>query len=254
MNKKQRYQKLVAKINKNLDDGKYGKGFFINCPDFKLDEVNAWTYWQGRGNINPDIMLIGQDWGAINDRNSIFIDNIRKMIDVPNHTSTMVEYFKDDQGTKLFKTDENICCLFSALEYKDVHSKCYEELFFTNLIPGFRPGQKSTGGFKQSWISEDIKDELKELVDILNPRIVICLGNRVYKAVLATFDKNVTFKKWTDYLDEFYEKTDLDPIQIADNTYVFPVVHPGVFGTRKRSVEKQIHDWEKIAKWKNHHC
>jgi hypothetical protein len=27
-------------------------------------EINLWTYWQGRGNLDARIMLVGQDWGS----------------------------------------------------------------------------------------------------------------------------------------------------------------------------------------------
>ena len=27
-------------------------------------EINLWTYWQGRGNLDAKLLLVGQDWGV----------------------------------------------------------------------------------------------------------------------------------------------------------------------------------------------
>ncbi|MCQ2510902.1 MAG: uracil-DNA glycosylase family protein, partial [Lachnospiraceae bacterium] len=71
----------------------------------------------------------------------------------------------------------------------DITEKTYEDLFFTNLIPGFRASGKSTGGFSQNWITETVKEEFKALVEILEPQIIICLGRAVYESVLDIYEK-----------------------------------------------------------------
>lgn len=247
MNQNQRYNKLVNRINNRLD---MSNDYFINCSNLKMDEVNAWTYWQGRGNRHPRILLLGQDWGAINtNRSRMFIDNIRSIINSSDSPNGSVHYFDNMSGTTLFQTDEHIRRLFSVLEYKEIQKTHYSDLFFTNLIPGFRNDKKSMGGFKNSWISTDVIEEFTELVDILKPQIIICLGRGIYRAVLKMYGQKVSIKKWTNYLNRFYNTDTPDPIAITKNTFVFPVVHPGVYGTRSRSITDQENDWDKIHKW-----
>lgn len=66
------YQQLIAKVYDKLD-GKAGKDFFINNSDFeRLEEHNLWTYWQGRGVRHPKIMVVGQDWGSIEQSKKYF--------------------------------------------------------------------------------------------------------------------------------------------------------------------------------------
>ena len=53
------YEEIV----KRIDDGLNKRGIyhesFENKPGKALNEVNAWTYWQGFGVRNPNVMIAG---------------------------------------------------------------------------------------------------------------------------------------------------------------------------------------------------
>ncbi len=66
MNKEQAYQELISDVKKfyiaqeaeHHDESVY-LTWYDNC-----EEINLWTYWQGRGSLDAKIMLVGQDWGS----------------------------------------------------------------------------------------------------------------------------------------------------------------------------------------------
>lgn len=64
--KQSRYQALIKKAKASYpayDPSDEGEELGLYwCEDCK--EINLWTYWQGRGNLNAKIMLVGQDWGS----------------------------------------------------------------------------------------------------------------------------------------------------------------------------------------------
>ena len=62
------YQDLISRVKESypLRDLAYsGKDTQLYwCED--CEEINLWTYWQGRGNLDAKTMLVGQDWGYFN--------------------------------------------------------------------------------------------------------------------------------------------------------------------------------------------
>lgn len=244
----QTYDELVHEIKQYLSSEETP---FINSDDFDMDEVNPWTYWQGRGNRSPKILLLGQDWGALNASSLKYLSGIKIVQEVAS--SEEVHYFDKTKQKMGFATDRNLCDLFNALGYPNIQEKCYEQLFFTNLIPGFRDSDHSSGGYNPYWITPKVKDYFKSLMTILKPQIVICLGRSVYEAVLDIYKKEKPKnEKWTDFLDKFYTTqpdTLINPIQLTDETVVFPVAHPGAYGLIARKKEDQKKDWGKIKTW-----
>ena len=70
--KKKRYLDLIERVKESYppydpaDDGQKLRLYW--CDD--CEEINLWTYWQGRGNLDAKIMLVGQDWGSPWDKGS----------------------------------------------------------------------------------------------------------------------------------------------------------------------------------------
>lgn len=58
------YDELVRGINGRLSEGKYHQDF-AGKSGVQLEEINAWTYWQGQGVRHPRILVLGQDWGSL---------------------------------------------------------------------------------------------------------------------------------------------------------------------------------------------
>ena len=244
------YDDLVSYINNELATGKE----FVNPTEFIMTEINVWTYWQGMGNRNPRIMLLGQDWGSIkNDTNKKYLIGIKKMLENPDIDHSKVHYFDEIKNIKNFPTDYNLCQLFKKLERKDILENHYDDLFFTNLIPGLRSKKGSAGGLSKAVITESVKAEFEKLVEILRPQVIICLGRMVYESVLNIYSiDKPKINTWTGFIKDFYEKPVI-PVAINESTYIFPVVHPGAYGTKKRSITEQENDWAEINKWMKQH-
>ena len=68
--------------------------FNLTWCDGLVDEINLWTYWQGRGADNPDVMIIGQDFGSCTDgKNKGFYEKCVKS-PLSESVSTSEEYIK----------------------------------------------------------------------------------------------------------------------------------------------------------------
>lgn len=76
-----------------------------------MEEINAWTYWQGLGVRAPKILVLGQDWGSSKIGENYF-KAIAEMISNGTVNSDDVKYFKYAQGIeenkKDFETDRNL--------------------------------------------------------------------------------------------------------------------------------------------------
>lgn len=258
------YDELVCKVNERLRTKKYHE-MFVGFPDLDLEEVNPWTYWQGRNIRHPKILLVGQDWGSL-ESSEKFKKAIRDMMKEPyasNEVSYFKEYNKQERESKGFDTDRNLTELFKELgDYPDISDYTYKDLFFTNLIPGLRKEGSSTGGFKAEWVTPDVKNDFQELVEILHPQIIICLGEDTYKQVALSYGHKKVLKGYSlnDFLDAQYE-----PEEIVTGsgyvTHMFCVAHPGFYGTfirngrihlvEKEKLKKQQKDWQHIRKWMN---
>src|SRR5574344_2695442 len=77
------------------------------CDDCK--EINLWTYWQGKGNLDAKILLVGQDWGCPWDGGSQpTMDEVRKA----NEGRAYDSLYNNPSPT-----DANLTRLFSELGY-----------------------------------------------------------------------------------------------------------------------------------------
>ncbi len=248
------YDELVKKINEKS----YHEDFDIK-KGLPLQEINAWTYWQGVGVRNPKIMIVGQDWGNIEKAKKYFYAIEEMMTEGVNHHDDVC-YFKYvpkvNSGGKDFATDLNLANGLKYLGYKDVLRKRYPDLFFTNLIPGYRKNDKSTGGFKSSWITTEVKEDFRGLIELLQPQVVICLGRDTFKHATRIMGiKNVFGKmSWNDYLNKQNKPVE---IKLASGkiSFFFAMPHPGYFGVYNRSKCGQIidDDWKKVGEWMNKH-
>ncbi|MDD3137826.1 MAG: hypothetical protein PHX08_02495 [Lachnospiraceae bacterium] len=56
-------------VKKTDSSQKSKEDFFLKwCPECK--EINLWTYWQGKKNLQAEILLLGQDWASAWEPNS----------------------------------------------------------------------------------------------------------------------------------------------------------------------------------------
>lgn len=252
------YDKLVQKM-KNCDllgeCNANGKDLLKKCLD--SNEINLWTYWiGGREHLSPRILVLGQDYGGFS------IDEKTGKADlypyhefsVPgNGTDAVLGEFMLELGY-----DVNPGHTPSAQYPKDP-----TELFFTNFVLCYRCGNIS-GGAKQVWF-QNCAQYNKELIEILEPQVILCLGKTVYEALAHVADNSPkidTGARYAELIERSYPKAD-GPTFMKFGTagaYVFPLAHTGNYGLlnrgehdKERGRELQRKDWQQIAAWLEAH-
>ena len=236
LSKQERYKWLVGKARKSyLSANDDPQAEFIWCDECE-DEINLWTYWQGKGCLEPEILLVGQDWGNP-------FSGIGK---------TVLENMKQgclSLDTDPFPTDKNLSELFREALRLNIWEK-NQTLFFTNLLLGYRTGNNN-GNFKKSYLDRDLI-YFKELVNILQPKVVICLGRDTFTYAMKAYGKKISLPK--DYNVALNNRTNtLD----VNHIRFFGMAHCGNLGCLNRignqkgvsareGMERQIEDWKQV--------
>ncbi|MEE3471740.1 MAG: hypothetical protein VZR24_13835 [Butyrivibrio hungatei] len=208
-------------------------------------EINLWTYWQGwRYSERQDkvkILLLGQDWGnPYSTQNFTLRENIRKMnegIDVPY-------LFGCHLDSKISQTDRNLIKFFSEIGHPDIDVIRYPDLFFCNFSLGYRTGT-DTGGMTEDLLEADL-EYIKELIDILTPEKIICLGESVTRVTeKLLFGRPPKYKNYNEYIDSGVV---LNYQCGAYKCDVYPMFHPGFYGEKNRvgGFTQHIEDWKRI--------
>ena len=246
-NKEQLYRSLVEDAREDYlsrPRSSNSKGVYLTWAK-DCQEINLWTYWQGIGNYNASIVLVGQDWGFPDGTSSV-MKNIRDI------NCGLREDYEFDQGSP---TDGNLCKLFSVLGY-DITRRC-KDLFFTNFILGYR-SKGCSGNLSRDWLASDAPF-FARLVNIIEPRVVICLGKDTFENVqYACTGKMKHIKNFSAFIESTQNPVTL-PLLSGKTTTAFAVAHCGTIGTMNRnrsgktgnlssshSLDRQIEDWTRI--------
>ena len=241
--KEVRYRQLIADVKTS-----YQMAPASACPEERglywydaCQEINLWTYWQGRGCLDAEIMLVGQDWG---NPWELPIQPVLRKLDSPG---TVRNYMEENKNP----TDNNLAKLFLELGY-DITKPC-DKLFFTNFVLGYR-NYKISGGFQRAWAQHDEKF-FSRLVDIINPKVILCLGKSTYRAVMLALDpgKKVRIGEYNAFITGPNNPQAVQS-EAGRNIQVFALAHCGAIGTMNRNrgskgareLDLQKEDWRKI--------
>lgn len=247
--KKRRYLDLIRSINSsNLYELNSGGGVQFECFD-KCVEVNLWSYWEGGiDHLNADILLVGQDWGTLDYQGETIVKSLEK----DTFDRSKFCYMQGNSNP----TNLSLCELFKEInrDYDlQTDHNTYTDLFFTNFIPWYRKAGKISGGFKASWVRHSACF-FAELIDIIQPKVILCLGRSVFEGVLGIGNAKVypSGKTFNDIITE-------GPIEVrlgSSDAFVFPLAHCGSYGTLNRNnreklskehvLDLQKQDWQKI--------
>lgn len=246
MTKRERYNALVAKVRdaypgfsvENKDEG-------LNlywCEECK--EINLWTYWQGRDNLDAKIMLVGQDWGSPWDES---VKATMEQISLAN-ANQAYDYLHNNPSI----TDKRLMELFREIGI-EVRYPC-EGVFFTNFILGYR-NKGLSGGYQKSWAEHD-KGYFRELANIVEPKVILCLARSTFEGVLSSFDTRLC-SGIGSY--NYFIESERNPVCVkldnGNNVYIFALAHCGALGTLNRNRGKgkledilatQKCDWKRI--------
>ena len=247
MNKKIRYDELCLKVKedyKKRDQCLQFKETYLRWCE-ECEEINLWTYWQGRNCYSPKIMLVGQDWGSPWDKNA---KSTMAQIRLANEDKPY-DYLNNNPS----KTDANLIQLFSEIGYIDIMHP-HKDLFFTNFVLGYR-NRGCSGGYRKAWAEQDMA-YFGELMEILSPKVILCLGRATFEAVLKALSirSAVRIGNYNQFIT-----SDRNPVTISqdgsDTIHIFALAHCGALGTfnRNRSkgrlkdpLEIQRADWKRI--------
>lgn len=183
------------------------------------EHLNAWAYWHG--DINADILLIGQDFGG-------------------------KKYYEDHNGDDSSKFSSPTNYMLNSL-FKEISNdinlldkqNSNANLYFTNAVLGAKNGDM-VKAIKKSWYLPTAKLFIKPLIEIIQPKIIIAMGGAAFDTIASI------------YLKESYNLKDVvgkSPIEIKlSNTtiYFFTVYHCSNNGRMTRKHEQQKEDWRKI--------
>lgn len=215
----------------------------IGLAEDATEELNLWNYWQGVDVEDPKLMLVGQDWGCI-DQESLCVANIKQIADDPH---TKAQYFTGADKSRFdFDTDKNLIAIFEELTGHKLDKQRYDDLYFTNLCLGYRQ-DKSTGYWKQSWMSMDAKRCFPRLVKIKRPAVIVCLGQATSKtAYRALTGKTLSMPHgFNAYIDNQNGGVELFDY---DNAKFIAMPHPGGMGTANRKRAKGSY-WSLLDDW-----
>ncbi len=211
-------------------------------------EINLWTYWQGRGNLDAEIMVVGQDWGTP-DKGSPILNNICEI-----NRKLRTDYHFDEHNP----TDRNLAKLFCSIGIPIPSGTRDPRLFFTNFVLGYR-NHGLTGGFKSRWIRENEGFFLR-LAEIVEPKIIICLGRNVFTGVTRSLGKPVRIRNYNAFVTGSQ-----NPVSVTlpggKASHIFAMAHCGAMGTLNRNrlhdtegltgIELQKKDWRRIKDYLN---
>lgn len=264
----ERYDKLITRVYDKLDgkndypDEEKYHDFFINNTEYeRLEEHNLWTYWQGRNVRNPKIMIVGQDWGSI--------EQSRKYYEyIKNNPNEPVVCFEQIQQLgcyedKEFTTDRELVKLVSMLgDYSEICTKSYADLYFTNLIPGYRNSISSTGKASEAkkGVTKGVMKDFRTLLEILQPKVIICLGRLVSESIAGEFGHKRIIKdagSFNKFLDKELNKDNPQPIELelgnGHHVVMFTIAHLGNLGRNNRRSNFKNEDIKNMypeADWK----
>jgi len=225
------YKKLVAERkncqqcmrtteDQNKDDSRYltnpSDVAKIGC-DCDSNQIGPWTQWQG--NLDADLMVVGQDWGD-------------------------TKYFKDNKGREKANNPTNrmLIKLMSSIDRRIENPEDVNQpkvAFFTNAILCLKQGNMQTV-VQEAWF-RNCQHFLRQQIEIVKPKIVVGLGQLAYNTILSAF----AIKKPAKFLDSV---TNTEGVALANGSRAFAVYHCGarILNTHRRETE-QFNDWQRIG-------
>ena len=238
MDKRSEFMKLAEDVSQchicegmktrpNTSQGEYlvndGHGLGTGKP-----YVNLWNLWNG--DLDADIMVIGQDFGTVDDA-----DKLQNAWKTDTYNSP---------------TDKRLRDLFRETFSFDVNDGS-APLFFTNMACCYRHNAVS-GEMHGGWLPVCASRFMGRLIRIVSPKIIIVLGQKTFEAM---FGLDGIQMECTDPQDTAGKET-FESIMAASYRLVidgkainvFPVYHPGTNSIINRKFEKQIEDWKRIKK------
>jgi len=240
------YTALVEDVKQcSLCHNLKGKVHLEGCPF--CEEINLWSYWEGGvSHLDASILVVGQDWGFYR-----FDDHIRAVIESRQDNSALNGRYMNNNKSI---TDRNLAALLASIGYDVLRdNERAKELFFTNFVLCYRT-EGLSGNFQNAWI-RNCSVYFGRLTAIIQPKVILCLGRRVYDGVMLSLNGRETVPGWKIYNDRI--DAQLPSIVPKSRSIIFPMAHCGMMGTNTRNrgkvfkdiLDVQKQDWHTILQY-----
>lgn len=186
---------------------------------FDSHQIGPWS--RLHGDLDAQLVIVGQDWGG-------------------------VKYYKDNKGLdKLANpTMRNLEKLLHHIGIQVSVTSYAEEargLFLTNAVLCLKSGGLQAR-IEPEWAWNCGSLFLRQQIEIVRPKVVVCLGAFAFHAVLRAFGQPMI--ELRDAIE------DTEGHEILDGVRLFAAYHCGN-GTvnRNRDLQQQMTDWERIRRF-----
>jgi uracil-DNA glycosylase family 4 len=184
---------------------------------FDSDEIGPWTRWLG--DLDARVLVVGQDWG---DEHAF---EKQKDLDSPNSaTNRMLRELLASVGVPV--PDVGVAAGPSGV-------------FLTNAVLCFKD-QGCQAPVREEWFQACGPRFLRPQIELVNPRVVICLGERAYGAVLSAYDLPA-HPNWRRAVEG-------PGVMLAGGPVAVAVYHCGqrILNTHRKR-DAQFEDWKRVA-------
>jgi uracil-DNA glycosylase family 4 len=219
--KKQQYLKLVEKRKAcRLCVGLTNPADTALC-SYDSNEIGPWS--RLHGDLEAQVMVIGQDWGDVD----YFVEN-RGKDELDNPTTCNLEKLLSHIGINIFTTTDG---------------ERNQGLFLTNAILCLKQGGLQAK-VDRKWVANCSANFLRQQIEIVQPKVVVGLGEFAFHSVLRTF--GLPTIKLKDAI------SDAEGRELLPCVRLFAAYHCGK-GTinRNRDLKQQTVDWERIGRFLN---
>jgi uracil-DNA glycosylase len=211
--------------------------------EYDTEQIGPWTHWQG--NLDAQLMVVGQDWGGKE------VYNEQEGLDIADNTNSKLRILLDSVGVK-------ISLPLGAVQPKNTVSPL-PLAFFTNSVLCLRERRNSTGIVSPCCYANCATEFLRPQVDLVKPKVVVSLGLSAFKSLVKVFRCDQTGKAagGEEQQEETRRLMRLKMLGAVDEAHValtkciwlVPVFHPASAnrptGTG-RAMEQQTNDWKRV--------
>jgi uracil-DNA glycosylase family 4 len=174
---------------------------------YDSDDIGPWSRWHGK--FNPKLMIVGQDWGD-------------------------TECYKRQLG----KEDPNSPTNKVLTDLVRLIGLEMDAVFLTNAILCLKDGGLQAP-VRKEWF-RNCEHFLKQTIEIVNPKVLVTLGNHAYQSVERIFGlpRMESFEQAVDRLEGF---------RLPHGIRLFPVYHCSRrIQNTHRPLAQQKNDWLRI--------
>ena len=182
---------------------------------FDSDEIGPWTCWNG--DLDARILIVGQEWGDVDSFER------QKGRDDPSGTNRMLRELLAFAGFDIGPAPIKVPA---------------SGVYLTNAALCLKSGGVQAP-VKDEWVKNCGVSFLRAQVEIVNPRVVVALGQQAYRALCYAF--GIPHGSFRDIVNRH------EPIPLPTGASLVPVYHCGqrILNTHRRR-DEQFEDWKLV--------